>query len=226
VRIQYASIILAPGGLLGEAFGATVNGEQVVDETEFFRAAAKAVWPGGNRTQEFSVSVWRRFGSIRAASVFCLMHYGQLPNVGQLAVYCGEPGDLQVATLNEAVLASVAIVEQRGSSVQVRYSWKGTGWNSDIVPGDDPFPDDPEEESDVTRRSTVNLPADAVTHEVTFANPLAGTPVVVPSMVIPDGGDLISCSIVKGSVSGTGFTVAFSFPIPSSEYQLSYVAIL
>jgi len=219
VRIRIGNTWLAAGGLEA-ASEVSINGEQVVDEVAFFRALARTVYARGNRRTQISFTVEREHGSLRAAEVFLLTHYGSLPTEGDVVFVCGEGTDTQNVALLGAVLEAMPQGIYRGRSTRVTYSVAGG------IPTTDSIPDDEEIDEAVTRRDTVPIDQDATEVAVVFTNPMTGTPTVVANVVAPDGAEILTCQIEKGSVSSAGFTAKLSFPAPSDAYELSYVAIL
>lgn len=218
MRIQFAGLWLAAGGLEGVS-GLQLNGEQIVDEGGFFRAVAETFFARGRRRTTLAFSVERSFNTLRQAQAFVLTHYGDLPDQGDVVVTCGEGDDVQGVGLSDAVLATCAIEAMRGTSVRVRYELRGGAWTTDVSPGEEP-------DDDVIRRGTVALAESATEVEVTFSTAMSGTPTVVASVVTPEGGDILTCTIEDGSISSTGFTAKLSFPAPGATYKLSYIAIL
>lgn len=196
-----------------------LNGEQIVDEAGFFRAVADTFFARGRRRTNLAFTVERTFDTVRQAQAFALTHYNDLPDDGDVVVTCGEGEDVQGVGLSSAVLAACAVERILGVSVRVRYEIVGGAWTTDVTPGEEP-------DDDVIRRGTVDIDEAATEVAVTFATAMTGTPTVVATVVTPEGGDILACTLEGDSISSTGFTALLSFPAPGSTYKLSYIAIL
>lgn len=226
MRIRIGNTWLASGGREAAA-ELSVNGQQAVDEPAFFRALAATFYARGRASTAISFVVSREHASVRDAEVFLLMHWAELPKEGTVLFVCGTGDDTQSVSLAGAVLEAMPLGTYLGRSTRVAYTVRGGVPTSDLVPGPDPYPTpEPEEESAVTRRATVAIPAGVSELAVEFVNAMTGTPTVIPVMVMADGAEIVSCWLKAGSVSATGFTVGFSVPVPGADYQLSYHAIL
>lgn len=217
MKIRIGSTWLAPGG-----FEATqqlrVNGQQIIQEVEFFRAVAKQFYARGNRENSVSWSVTRSFGSQREADAFLFTHFNNLPNSGDVFIYCGSETDQQIITLPSAVLQAVADASEIGTSVQVSYSIRGGLFRTDITPGPDP-------DMSNIRRAEVALNDGDTGKAVVFSSPMPGVPVVTANVSAPDGGDALFATLQQSTISSSGFTVNFQGPIAGAGYFLSYIAI-
>lgn len=219
MRIRINDIYLT-GDFLELPRGLAVNGQQVVDEVQFFRAIAASYFGRGNRSLAISWSIERTHDSVKEAQVFLLTHYKDLPNEGDVVFECGFPGDTQNVVLADAVLEAVAQGAHSGRCTVFSYTLRGGQPSTDIIPGD------VEVDEDVTRRSTVAIGSGETSVDVGFANAMTGTPTVVAVVVTPDGGDQIFCTVTESSISASGFSAVLSGPAPGSGYKLSYIAIL
>lgn len=217
MRIKFANIFLSNGGLEGPS-GLTVNGEQVVDEAQFFRALAATYYARGNDSTEVGFTVSREHGSHKLASVFMLMHRRNVPKEGDLIVYCGDPGDEQQVALIGAVLVSSG-ASFEGVSSTTTYTIRGG------LPQTDEIPDGEEVDPEVTRRGTVAIANGATSVSVAFTL-MTSAPYVVATVYAPNGGDNIFATVVKSSITSTGFDVTLSGPVPDGNYELGYIAIL
>jgi len=208
---------LAPGAAFESTSGLRVNGQQITQEVEFFRAPSRVFYPRGNRANVVSFSVTRTHGSLREAEAFILTHQGDLPNSGDVFFICGTPADNQVVTLPGAVLESDEgyII---GTSSTFSYEIRGGVFRTDITPG-------PEPDMSTIRRAEVSLDSGDTSKAVTFSTPMAGTPVVTANVSAPDGGDALFATLQQSTISASGFTVNFQGPIPGAGYFLSYIAI-
>ena len=223
MRISYASILLAHGnpafGLVGPS-GLSQNGRQIVDEADFFRAATATFYGRGVRSVALGFAVLRTFDSAAEAEAFALLHHNDLEDEGELRVTCDGGGvDGQTVTL-AAVLEGVDVESITGASVRLRYSFRGSAWESDETAVPDPDPD-------MIRRANVAIDAAATSVAVTFATPMTGTPFVQCTVLKPSsGGDVIFATVREDTINATGFTADLSGPTPGSGYKLSYRAEL
>lgn len=218
MKIIFASHIIAPGELEGVR-GLNVNGEQVIDETSFFRAVAATHYARGNAKKEISFTVVREHASIRLAEEFVFMHRDRLPEEGDAVITCGSPGDEQQIALLGAVLAPTQ-ASYEGVSTSVTYALIGGIFQTDSIP------DGEEIDPEVTRRGIDPIDSGVLTHTVTFLNVMTGTPVVTCNVMAPVGGDGIFSWPIDGSVTAAGFEVGLSGPTPNADYKLSYIAVL
>lgn len=217
MRIKFANIWISGGGLEGPS-GLSVNGDQVIDDAQFFRALAATHYARGNDSTSISFSVEREHASTKAAEVYVLMHRKNLPKEGDCVFYCGAPGDEQEVALLGAVL-SITGGSYLGRSTRLTYTIQGG------LPQTDSIPEGEEIDPDVTRRGTVNIPNAATTVSVTYST-MTGAPYVTVTVYAPSGGDAIFGTVVDGSITSSGFDVILSGPTPTGDYKLGYIAIL
>lgn len=217
MRIKFANIWISGGGLEGPS-GLSVNGDQVIDDAQFFRALATTHYARGNDSTSISFSVEREHASTKAAEVYVLMHRKNLPKEGDCVFYCGAPGDEQEVALIGAVLSTTG-GSYLGRSTRLTYTIQGG------LPQTDSIPEGEEIDPEVTRRGTVSIGNGANTVSVTFST-MAGVPYVVPTVYCPSGGDSIWATVVDGTVTNSGFDAILSGPTPNGDYKLGYIAIL
>lgn len=224
MRISYASIPLAHGnpafGMVGPA-GLALNGRQVVDEVEFFNAVTASFFERGARSVDFSFSVARIFDSPGEAQAWTLLHYGDLPDAGTLRVTCDGLGGADGPTVVlPAVFDGPQFQDLRGSTVTVRYAFRGPAWSSDESPVPDPDPA-------MTRRANIAIADGATSVAVVFGTPMSGAPFVTCTVLMPTaGGDVVIATIVEDTITAEGFTAALSGPVSGDGYKLSYFATL
>lgn len=217
MKVRIGSTWLAPGGFASTQ-GLRVNAQQIIQEVDFFRAVARQFYPRGNTATIVSFSVTRSFETQRLADAFLLTHHNDLPPSGDVFFYCGDDTDQQIITLTGAVVDAIEDGSELGTSVRYTYALRGGVFSTDISPGPDP-------DMSTTRRAEVGLTMGDTSKAVTFSTPMPGTPVVVVSMAVPDGGDNIFATVQQSTVSSTGFSVYFSGPISGADYFLSYIAL-
>jgi hypothetical protein len=217
MKVRIGSTWLAPGGFEA-TLGLSVNGQQITQEVEFFRALARQFYPRKNRSTSVSFSVTRSFETQREADAFILTHYNELPDSGDVFFYCGDDSDQQIVTLPGAVLDAVGDGSMVGTSVRYTYTVRGGIIRTDITPGPDP-------DMSNIRRAEVSLSSSDVSKDVTFSSPMPGVPVVTVNVSVPDDGDNIFATLKQSAINASGFSVYFSGPIPGSGYFLSYIAI-
>lgn len=218
MKVNFANHVLVAAGIEGVK-GLSVNGEQQIEEADFFRAAAAVFYGRGNEKSEISFSVARDHGSVKLADLYALTRRKNLPREGDLVITCGFPGDEQVIFFPNAVLgpSNIRLIGQTSITAYVFMAG---------LPDTDTIPDEGEVDPDVTRRSTVAIANAATSGSVAFLNAMSGAPTVTCSVVCPSGGDAIFATIVDGSVTATGFNYVLSGPTPSADYKLAYIAIL
>lgn len=76
------------------------------------------------------------------------------------------------------------------------------------------------------RSGTAALAQNDTSKAIVFSTPFTGggLPDVVPTIMAPAGGDIISCEPDYSTLTNAGVTVIFSAAIPAAGYKLSYVA--
>ncbi len=227
MRISIESTLLAaPELALGCAgpFGITLNGRQVVDDAEFFRAAAAAVFARENLGTTFVFSVTRLFTTEKQAERFVLLHAGAVPRSGLVTAVCGEAGDQETLYLEDAAIENVGLGEVKGTSVAVQYTIRGGLWTSDVP---DEIPGETEEAEDfiVMRRGKVAIANGAVLKAIVFSSPLSASPVVSFNISRPTGGAVIAGTLREDTVTVNGFTVDLDAATPNGDYVLHYTAV-
>lgn len=215
MKVKYASTWLAPGGV-ERARDITLNGSQVVEVQQLFRAAAVRPVARGNKADTFTFTVTQLKDSVRFAERASLSQLADIPGSGQLEVVCGDTGDEQ-SFFNQAALQSVDR-SYVGRSLVLRYTFVCGLWTesgSTII----------SEEGDVIR-GKVSLAASDTTKAVTFLASLGAPPTVVQAWIVPpDGGDFIDCRPVKSTITADGFTAAIASAIPASGYDLHWTVV-
>lgn len=219
MRVYYGSKYLAAGGLEGTR-GINFNGTFLVDEAQFFRAAAAAFFARGNRATSLSFAVSRSFPSESDALIFAALEQNTLPGQADLIV-SDEPGTTAVR-LASAVLEGISVGPLIGSSVEVSYQFRGGIFVPSILP---PPPVPPV--TDVIT-GNVSLALGDETKAIAFAVPFATPPSSVDCWVVPASGApilLIDATPLHDTITGAGFTAAIGFPIPSNgQYWLYWQA--
>lgn len=216
IQIRFGEYYLASSnvalGRIGPV-GLSLNGQELVEVTPLFLAAAAGVFPRGNGSEVLSFAVDRFFSSAEAAGLWLLAHRGQLAAQADLLITMGESG----ATLVDACLEEVRREEWRGSRVRVRYTFRGVEWDA-------PAPPDPEPTPTMNRRGTQAIASGATSVTVSFAA-LAGVPTVQCTVLMPTaGGDIIFAAVRADTITAEGFTADLSGPTPGTGYLLSYRA--
>lgn len=217
MRIKFADLWLSGGGLEGSS-GLSVNGDQVIDDAQFFRALATKHYARGNDSTAVSFTVAREHASEKAAEVYVITHRKNLPKEGDLIFYCGFPGNEQQVALLGAVLSSTS-ADYIGRTSFLTFTLLGG------LPQTDSIPEGEEIDEEVTRRGTVNIADGATTVSVTYST-MTGAPYVTVTVYAPSGGDAIFGTVVDGSITSSGFDVILSGPTPNGDYKLGYIAIL
>lgn len=219
MRITFGTAELASDDLaLGRVgpVGLALNGSEIVEAVEFFRAAYTTFIERGGRSQEVSFSVERFFASEARALRFLARHHDELPSAGDLRMTL----DGETLALPDAKLASVGRGEWRGLSCRVNYTLRGSAWSADYDPLPEPDPA-------MTRTGLATVAADALSVAVVFSSPLPAAPQWVPGAVLQmptAGGDVIFASPIADTITASGLTFALSGPPSSSGYKLPYQA--
>lgn len=225
MRITIETTLLASAALTTAPHSAlSLNGVQLVEEAQFFRAATAGFYARGNASVALQFRAQRLFSSIRAAEAFALLHASSIPLEGLLTCVAGESGDTQTVYLEDCVVENVQVVEYRGASVVVQYTIRGAAFSSDVPP-EIPGETDEAEEFIVMRRGKVSIDAAAESVAVAFSSPLSAVPIVTPTISRPSGGAAIHCTTREDSVTVNGFTVDLSAATPDATYKLHYIAV-
>ena len=228
MQIKIETTVLADAdlavGRVGPS-GLTLNGTQIVDEAEFFRAASPTYFVRGGAGVALTFSVTRFFSSVRAAEAFALLHFGEIPREGLVTVTAGEEGDTQVLYLRGAALDGFIVPGTRGTCVVVQYTLRGGLWESDIPSEEIPGDPDNGEEVIMMRRGSVAITDGASSVVVTFSSPLSAAPVVTCTVSRPAGGDAIWPIVREDTISTSGFTADLSGAVPDGTYKLKYLAV-
>jgi hypothetical protein len=232
MQILYETTYLAPGQAQSAA-DIVLNGSQIVDEADFFRAATKTYFPRGNLGIEFAFSVWYVFPTSVAAEIFLLTIPGMLPMTntdnGVLQCNCGAetPATSQIAYMAGAVLKDVQI-KQVGVSVMIRYSFVGPGFSSSVPQSGLPTFPNPNEINQVFRRGKIAITLGATTVAVVFSSQLPGLPGADPYCWVsgPTGAEMFTCETLTDTVTTLGFTAALGEAAPAGGYYLNYAVFM
>lgn len=228
MQITIETTLLADADLaLGYAgpLALILNGTQLYDEADFFRAAAPTFFPRGNIQTRLQFQVTRIFATLRQAQAFALQHWGSIPRSGLVTVTAGDGSSSQTLYLRNAIVDSAQVLSVRGVAVAVQYIIRGGLWESDIPVDEIPGPPDPGESFAVIRRAEVAITAGATSVAVVFSSPLAATPIVVATVSRPAGGDAIWPIIDQDTVTVDGFTADLSGTPSDGTYKLNYIAV-
>jgi|SRR5581483_10520713 len=219
MKAVFGTINLVPGGVESTS-GATVNGQQINDEVQFYRALAATRFARGNRSLIIGFSVERLFATYHLAERFVFEHFTLLPQQDSLYLTIGDGTDTEVVRFDNAVPQSVRLGVQKGLTVPVVYSFA-----CGMPVFSSPSPTLTEPDTTMFKRSSDPITPGATTQTVTFSVAFPGTPVVSkPGVSIPGGGDFLEAWVVAGSVSSTGFQVEFNAACPGSGYTLDWIA--
>jgi hypothetical protein len=122
-----------PERAITSTIGAKLNGEEVIQEARFLRAAAATYFDRGNLGQTFTFKVTRNFqllmpganNPIAQAGAFALLHGTLLPRSATLLLVCGGWGEppLYVKSALPAVLKTPEC-QPRGVGVDVTYTFR------------------------------------------------------------------------------------------------------
>ena len=233
MQILFETTYLAPGQAQS-ADQIALDGEQIVDEADFFRAATRTFFPRGNISVSFEFTVHYVFNTLGAAEVFLLTLPGQVPMTsadnGVLQCICAPEIPSQTATcyMSGAVLRKCSIVKAVGVSISVRYSFVGPGFTSSVPGTGLPTYPNPNEITQVFRRGKIALLPGATSQAVTYTSALPGAPGADPYCWIsgPTGGAMFDCWTADDTVTTAGFTAQFAAAVPGSGYYLNYAVFM
>lgn len=217
MKIRYGSTWLAPGGVELTS-GYSINGSQVNDTVQYYRAAQASLRPRGLRSEQISFSVNRLFNSSREAERFVASHFAELSQQQDLYLFCGPDADQEIVLYEDAVLDNVAR-SFSGTNVLLTYTFSAGAATFDTPP-----PTVTEPDASMIKRGATAISNGASSLAVVFSVPFSGTPVVVPCVQIPSGGDFIFATVRDGTVSASGFTADLSGAVPNANYKLSWIA--
>ena len=226
MNVIFETSVLAPGGAQAAA-NVRVNGKQIIDIADFFRAVAANFFPRGNLSVEFSFTTHWVFNSTTQAEVFVLTHPTYLPMTnadnGVLQIVCGAESSPQTIYSPSAVLESAEIVGYVGRSVDVRYTLRCLPFQSTVPPNVPAYPSG-NQVTLVFQRGLNSIPALATQLAISFTTPFASTPFVVASMAQVTGSAAIFMRILQDTITVNGFTVEFSAPLPDGSSFVSWWA--
>jgi hypothetical protein len=218
MRITYGAVELASDNLalgrVGPA-GVVLNGVQVVDPAEIFRAATTTYYGRGNRSVALSFAVLRFFATEAAAARFIATHHNDLEDEGDLLL----TQDDETLSLPGAVLEAVGFDGWAGCGVRVTYTLRGSAFEAGASPLPEPDPS-------MTRHGLADVDADATTVDVVFSSPLPGVPFVPGAVLMMPtaGGDVIFASPIEDTITAAGLTFSLSGPPSGAGYKLPYQA--
>lgn len=229
MQIVFETAYLAPGQIQS-ADAVSVNGEQIVDEADFFRAAAANFFPRGNLKVEFRFITHWSFTTTVAAEVFVLTYANLLPmtntDIGTVQCVCGaeNPGTEQTCYMINAVLKGVSI-KYVGTSVDVEYTILGPGFTTNVPPNLPiaPTPNVPQQVCVRGKQLLTNGQVSPVA--VSFGVTLPGPPGADPDCWIsgPTGSETFGCRTDSDSVTTSGFNVDLDIAVPGNGYYLNWV---
>jgi hypothetical protein len=229
MQILFETTYLAPGQAQSAA-DITLNGEQVVDEAEFFRAASITLFPRGNQRTDFDFSVSYVYPTSVSAEMALLLFPSNVPMTsadnGVLQCLCGAetPATSQICYMSGAVLRKIS-VRQVGVSLIVRYSFTGPGFTSQVPSQGLPTFPNANEINQVLRRGNPSISLGATSMAVAFSSQMPGIPgSIVVSVSGPTGSGIMFAQLDSDSITTNGFNVAFNVAAPDANHVLNYIA--
>ena len=133
MNVQFGSTVLAPGGTQG-ADNVRVDGQQVVQEVQFFRGTSAAFYPRGSRGVSFQFTTHWLFNTTKLAEVFVLTHLTDLPMTtadrSTVTCTCGAGSETQAIYMANAVLEGARILRYVGLAVDVEYTIRGPNFQT------------------------------------------------------------------------------------------------
>ena len=128
MQMSFGDQVIAPGGLLGEPSAWRLNGTQLNEQVQLFRAVQTAWYSRGNASVELAFTVIRSFASAKLATVFACTHQSSLPQQDTLTLTAGDGSDLQPVYLDDAVIQKMQLTLV-GQTVSVEYTFCGGAFN-------------------------------------------------------------------------------------------------
>lgn len=226
MNIAFETTWLAPGQHQA-ADRVRLNGRQLIDEGQFFRALYPSYFPRGNVEVNLEFTTHWQFNTTAAAEAFVLSHISQLPMTptdnGVLQIICGAETSPQTIYSPSAVLEDVSI-EYTGVGVDVTYKLRCQPFTT-TQPSNTPAFTNPSSFAFVYQRGSNSIPSGNTTLAISFGTAFSSVPVVVASMAQQSGSEAVFCRILQNTVTTTGFTVEFSIPLPDSSSYVNWWAI-
>lgn len=218
MKVKYAGTWLAPGGR-NSAQGVSFNGTQLVDVQQLFRSDAVRPVARGNKADTFSFSSRTLFADGLLAGRAVVRALRDLAGEGLLEVTFGN------AEIEETYYVTAAFqgVERTllGLSPAFRYTFVcGLFRQADTTSGETIYLP---EEGLIVKKGKITLTEGSTSKTVTFAEAFESDPEVYPVVILPEGGDIITCAL-NGEATAAGFEVVFSAPVPAGVYKLSWMA--
>jgi hypothetical protein len=218
LKASFGTYWIASGTMEG-IFGLTLNGVQVNDQVELFRALTAVFYGRGNRSAILGFSVKRIPADLGTAEYTAMTEFWALPVQADLWLYLDPEANGVALQFASAVLHNTEYGPTVGQSMPVRYQFKV------VMPlTSNPPPNIPQPTSAMIQRSTVAITNGSASLAVSFSSSFSGTPIVVATINAPAGQPIISVNVLAGSVTNVGFTAEFGATIPASGYLLSYIA--
>jgi hypothetical protein len=233
MQVLLDTAYLAPGQAQSAA-DIVLNGQQVVDEAEFFRAASVTFYPRGNQRTTFEFSVNYVYATAVLAEVALLTFPSQVPMTalatGMLQCLCGAetPATSQICYMPGSVLERIAVT-QIGVSLKVRYFIVGPGFTTSTPGQGLPTFPNPNEIVQVFRRGKILITPGATTVAVVFSSALPGTPGCDPECYVSATTGLAGFEAwaLTDTVTTAGFTAQLAAACPvSGTYYLNYVVFM
>lgn len=133
MNVTFGTTVLAPGGTQG-ADNVRVDGQQIIQEAQFFRGNSAAFYPRGNLATTFQFTTHWIFNTTSAAEIFVLTHTANLPMTNSdrstVTCQCGAGSATTPVYMANAVLESARIMRYEGISVDVEYTIKGANFQT------------------------------------------------------------------------------------------------
>lgn len=203
------------------AYDVSVNGQLVFEAVDIVRAATKRFFSRGNKSGALQFGATRKFGTMKDAQKFILLHFSLLPEVAMTEIVCGVTGeDPESVYMPNAILSSSPQGIYEGILVRVQYAIQfgvvTTEFPPDILIGGE----------DAIMRGKQAIASGAETVAVVFGVSFpVGTDVVVTGNVSkPNGGSNIVATIREDLTTVNGFTAELSGPTPDANHKLHWTA--
>lgn len=197
--------------------GLAINGSQVNDVVTYLKATSVTVFPRGGRANSLSFLVQAAFATLSAADQYAALHFGQLPQQGDLI--CTDEADNPLWSLPDACIVAVR-ARLVGVTIYLEYSFTGGAFESeDIIL--------PDGDSDLVKAQRIALTNGDVEKVFAWDAAFAAAPRGLhPTLIIPTGGAAFGIVVDKDTITAAGGLLKFDAAVPGDGYEISLLGVL
>lgn len=194
-----------------------IDGSQLVQASEFLRAARSVFTARKNRKRTISFMTDRMFTTIKDAETFLFQHYEDVADQDTLVFTVGleSEGTLDI-TFPNAVLESVNPESPIGVTVLTRYTFRVSAFSGiTTTPAADEF-----------KSGTFDIPNGQEFVVVTGMALSAAPSQVFVTIRKPNNGLTLVASVDGSTITSNGFTAWFNGKTDSVNYKLDYLLVM